>query len=203
MKTQNYDREDLWRAEIDAFAHTDRLQTPPANAVLFVGSSSLRLWENLRESFPHLKIINRGFGGSHLPDVNHYFAHIVLPYRPQTIVIYGGDNDLGEGATPEKVAEDYQQFAAMTHAQLPQSDILYISPKPSPSRWHLAANYRRTNALIQSQIDADERAQFVDVFSAMLNAQGTPMAELFVEDELHMNAQGYEIWRRVLLPYLK
>ena len=203
MKTQNYDREALWHEEIDAFALIDRLQTPPENAVLFVGSSSFRLWENLRESFPHLKIINRGFGGSQLPDVNHYFANIVLPYRPQTIVLYGGDNDLGEGATPEKVAEDYQQFAAMTHDQLPAAQILYISPKPSPARWHLAANYRRTNALIRAQIEADERAQFVDVFNAMLNAAGAPLAELFVEDELHMNAQGYEIWRRVLLPYLK
>ena len=202
MKTQHYDRDALWREEIDAFAHIDRLQTPPANAVLFVGSSSLRLWENLRESFPHLNLINRGFGGSHLPDVNHYFEQIVLPYHPQTIVLYGGDNDLGEGATPEKVATDYQQFVAMTHAQLPQSRILYLSPKPSPSRWHLADNYRRTNALIQTQIAADERAQFVDVFSAMLNDEGAPMAELFVEDELHMNAQGYEIWRRVLWPYL-
>ena len=107
------------------------------------------------------------------------------------------------GATPEKVAEDYRHFAEMTHARLPQSRILYLSPKPSPSRWHLAANYRRTNALIGSQIAADERAQFVDVFAAMLGENGAPRAELFVEDDLHMNAQGYEIWRgRVLLPYL-
>lgn len=155
MKSQNYDREEIWQAEIDAFAHIDRLQTPPENAVLFVGSSSFRLWENLRESFPHLKIINRGFGGSHLQDVNYFFAQIVLPYQPKTIVVYGGDNDLGDGATPEKVAADYQQFAAMTHEHLPQSRILYVSPKASPSRWHLAANFRRTNALIQSQIAAD------------------------------------------------
>ena len=203
MKTKIYDRENLWQAEIDAFAQIDRLQTPPENAVLFVGSSSFRLWENLRESFPQFHVINRGFGGSQLQDVNHYFDQVVLPYRPQTIVVYGGDNDLGDGATPEKVAEDYHHFAAMTHAQLPDAHILYISPKPSPSRWHLAANYRRTNALIQTQIAADERAQFVDVFTAMLGENSEPMADLFLEDELHMNEKGYEIWRRVLLPYLK
>ena len=102
MKPQNYNREALWRAEIDAFALIDRLQTPPAAAVLFVGSSSFRLWENLRESFPDHRVINRGFGGSQLQDVNYFFAQIVLPYQPRIVVVYGGDNDLGEGRNARK-----------------------------------------------------------------------------------------------------
>ncbi len=203
MNIPSYDREELWREEIDAFAQIDRIQTPPADAVLFVGSSSFRLWDNLRESFPEFPVINRGFGGSQLQDVNYFFAQIVTPYNPKTIVVYGGDNDLGDGATPERVSEDYRCFAAMAHAQLPASNILYLSPKASPSRWHLADNFRRTNMLIQEQIATDERAQFVDVFNAMLGQNGEPMPDLFNEDELHVNAKGYELWRQILSEYLK
>ncbi|HSK73702.1 MAG TPA: SGNH/GDSL hydrolase family protein [Pyrinomonadaceae bacterium] len=202
-QAQIYDREKIWEKEINAFAEIDRRQTPPENAVLFVGSSSIRMWENLRSSFPQLKVINRGFGGSRLEDVNHYFDRIVAPYKPKTIVLYAGENDVNEGASPEKVAEEYQRFARMVREKLPKTKIFYISIKPSPSRWKIAEQFRKANELIKAQIEKDKSARFVDVFSPMLSANGEPMPDIFLEDNLHMNAKGYEIWRGVLEKYLK
>lgn len=202
-QAQTYDREKIWEKEIGAFAEIDRRQTPPENAVLFVGSSSIRMWENLRGSFPQLKVINRGFGGSRLEDVNYYFDRIVAPYKPKTIVLYAGENDVNEGASPEKVAEEYRKFAQMAREKLPKTKILYVSIKPSPSRWKIAEQFRKANELIKAQIEKDKSARFVDIFTPMLGTGGEPMTDIFLEDNLHMNAKGYEIWRGVLEKYLK
>ncbi len=200
---QTYEREKIWETEINAFAEIDRKQTPPENAVLFVGSSSMRLWTNMRESFPNLKVINRGFGGSRLEDVNHYFDQIVAPYKPKTIVLYAGENDVNDGIAPEKVAENYREFSKMVQAKLPKTKIFYVSLKPSPSRWKLADNFRKTNDLIKAEIAKDKNAKFVDVWTAMLNKKGEPMPEIFVGDNLHMNEKGYAIWTEILRKYLK
>lgn len=198
-----YDREKIWEKEIAAFAEIDRKQTPPENAVLFVGSSSIRMWENLRTSFPNLKVINRGFGGSRLDDVNHYFDQIVAAYKPKTIVLYAGENDISEGFTPEDVAENHRVFAKMVHEKLPKTKIFYVSLKPSPSRWKLADNFRKTNDLIKAEIAKDKSAKFVDIWTPMLGTNGEPMPEIFIKDNLHMNEKGYAIWTRVLEKYLK
>ena len=202
-QAQTYDRANLWDKEINAFAEIDRKQTPPENAVLFVGSSSIRMWENLRQSFPNLKVINRGFGGSRLEDVNHYFNQIVAPYKPKTIVLYAGENDVNDGIAPEKVAADYKKFAENVHQRLPKTKIFYVSLKPSPSRWKFADQFRKTNALIKAQTEKDKQAQFVDIFSAMLGTNGEPLPEIFREDNLHLKANGYAIWTKVLEKYLK
>jgi lysophospholipase L1-like esterase len=198
-----YTRAKLWETEISAFAEIDRKQTPPENAVLFVGSSSIRMWENLRSSFPNLKVINRGFGGSRLEDVNHYFDRIVTPYQPKTIVLYAGENDIQEGVTPEVVAESYRKFARMTREKLPKTKILYVSLKPSPSRWKIAGQFRKANELIKTETENDKRAQFINVWSGMLGADGEPLPEIFLSDKLHMNEKGYAIWRGVLAKYLR
>lgn len=203
LKAQIYDRQQLWDKEINAFAEIDRNQPPPADAVLFVGSSSIRMWTNLRSNFPRMKVINRGFGGSRLEDVNHYFDKIVTPYKPKIIVLYAGENDVHEGIAPEKVLEQYRNFAAMVSQKLPKTTVLYISIKPSPSRWQMADKIRRTNALIKAESEKDYRTQFVDVFSPMLNEKGEPKAEIFLADRLHLNEKGYAIWRRILQRYLE
>ena len=203
VQAQTYDRAKLWDNEINAFAEIDRKQTPPENAVLFVGSSSIRMWENLRQSFPNLKVINRGFGGSRLEDVNFYFDRIVAPYKPKTIVLYAGENDVNDGIAPEKIAADFRKFAEMVHTNLPKTKIFYISLKPSPSRWNLADQFRKTNELIKAQTEKDKQLQFVDVFNSMLDAKGEPKSEIFLEDNLHMNEKGYAIWKKVLENYLK
>lgn len=200
---QTYDRERIWEKEINAFAEIDRKQTPPENAVLFVGSSSIRLWENLRRSFPKIKVINRGFGGSRLEDVVHYFDQIVAPYQPKTIVLYAGENDVNEGVAPETVAENYRKFTSMVRAEFPKTKILYVSVKPSPSRWKIADKFRRTNDLIKTEIAKDKLSEFVDVWTAMLGADGEPMPDIFQADNLHLNEKGYAIWQKILEKKLK
>lgn len=203
VSAQTYDRAKIWDAEINSLTEIDQKQTPPANAVLFVGSSSMRLWKNLRTSFPNLNVINRGFGGSRLEDVNFYFDRIVAPYNPKTIVLYAGENDVNDGIAPEKVLADFQKFSSLVRAKFPKVKLLYVSLKPSPSRWKLAVNFRKTNELIKAEIAKDKRAKFVDVWSAMLNEKGEPKQEIFVEDKLHMNEKGYAIWRDILVKELK
>lgn len=203
VAAQNYDREKIWEKEINAFAEIDRRQTPPENAVLFVGSSSIRMWENLRMSFPNLKVINRGFGGSRLEDVNHYFDKIVAPYKPKTIVLYAGENDVNEGITPETLLESYRQFSKMVHEKLPKTKIIYVSIKPSPSRWKIADKFQKANELIKAEIAKDKRAKFVDIWTPMLGANGEPMPDIFVGDNLHMNEKGYAIWTKILDKYFK
>ena len=200
---QTYDRAKLWDAEINAFAAIDRRQTPPENAVLFVGSSSIRVWESLRQSFPNLKVINRGFGGSHLADVNYYFDKIVAPYNPKIMVLYAGENDITAGVAPETVLENYRKFAALAHGKFPKAKIFYVSLKPSIARRTLADKFRQTNNLIKTEIAKDKMAEFVDVFTPMLGADGEPLPDIFQADNLHMNEKGYAIWTKVLGKYLK
>ena len=182
-----------WEKEIRAFEAQDQLRPPPKDATLFVGSSSIRLWQ-LDESFPEIKTINRGFGGSQLADSVEFAERIVIPYRPKWIVLYAGDNDLAGGKTPERVLGDFKAFAAKVHKALPDTQIAFISIKPSPSRWKLAARIRETNARIAEFIAGDKRLHFVDVFAPMLDPDGQPRKELFREDGLHLNAEGYRLW---------
>ena len=203
LSAQTYERAKIWDKEINSLTEIDTKQTPPENAVLFVGSSSMRMWKNLRSSFPNLNVINRGFGGSRLEDVNFYFDRIVAPYDAKTIVLYAGENDVNEGVAPETVLESYRKFAQMVRVKFPKSKLLFVSLKPSPSRWQMADNYRKTNDLIKAEIAKDKRSQYVDVWTAMLAANGEPKPEIFLEDKLHMNEKGYAIWREVLAKYLK
>jgi lysophospholipase L1-like esterase len=187
--------------EIKAFEASDRTNPPPRDAVLFFGSSTIRFWKTLAQDFPDLKVINRGFGGSHLSDSTFFADRIVIPYQPKTIVLYAGDNDLAAGKTPEQVFADYQAFVQKIHAKLPETRIVYLSIKPSPSRWHLKDQIQTANHLI-SGLKGD-RLAFIDTYSPMLNQDGQPRAELFQKDNLHMNAEGYKLWTSLIKPHLK
>lgn len=200
---QTYERAKMWDAEINALTEIDIRQTPPKNPILFVGSSSMRMWRNLRESFPNLNVINRGFGGSRLEDVNHYFDRLVTPYNAKIVVLYAGENDVNEGVAPETVLQSYRKFLEMFRTKFPKTKLVYVSLKPSPARWSLADKYKQTNDLIKTEIIKDKHTVFVDVWEAMLGANGQPRPELFLADNLHMNEKGYEIWRELLKKHLK
>ena len=184
--------------EIARFEAADRAQPPDSGGIVFVGSSSFRLWPNLAGDFPGRTVLNRGFGGSTLPDVIHFAPRVVLPYRPRLVVLYAGDNDLAAGRSAEQVADDFRTFVRVVRQARPATRIAYVSIKPSPSRWALAEQARRANALIASEIARDSLAAFVDVFTPMLGTNGRPRPELFVADSLHMSPAGYVLWRERL-----
>ena len=186
--------------EILAFEAADRASPPPMGGVVFTGSSSFRLWTNVAADFPGVPLLNRGFGGSILPEVVQLAPRLVLKYRPHLVLLYAGDNDINAGRTPTDVLNDYRTFASTVHSALPTARIAFVSIKPSPSRWALVDRMREANRLVQQEISRDTLATYVDVFTPMIGADGRPRAELFGPDSLHMTRAGYLIWRAKLAP---
>jgi lysophospholipase L1-like esterase len=186
--------------EIAQFEAADRISPPRMGSVLFVGSSSIRVWPNLKADFPNIDVLQRGFGGSTLDQVDHYAPRIVLPYCPRMIVLYAGDNDLAEGRTPEQILTDFKTFVGLVRAPMARTRIVFIAIKPSTARVALLEKMREANELVRQYIVTDRSLTYVDVFTPMLGPTGLPRAELFQSDGLHMNAQGYAIWRGLLQP---
>lgn len=194
---------DQWSAEIAKMTAGDTSNPPPQHGIVFVGSSSIRLWSSLAADFPGLPVINRGFGGSELADSVFYLDRIVLPYRPRTVVLFAGTNDIWSGKTPEKVFADFQEFRTKLHAALPEARLIYLSLTYAPSRARVHEALRTANGLIADDCAKDPRCTFVDVSTPVLDAAGHVRPELYREDQLHMNASGYAIWTKVLAPYLQ
>lgn len=192
---------DRWEPAIRAFEAQDRANPVPEGGVVFLGSSSFRRWD-LAKSFPGRDLINRGFGGSQMADALRYLDRIVLPLRPRTVVVYEGDNDLANGKAPATVDAGFRALARRVHAALPQARIVFVGIKPSPRRWHLIDAVREANARVRAFTERDARLAYVDVEAPMLGEDGRPRPELFVEDDLHLTAAGYEIWAELLERYL-
>lgn len=191
-----------WEQDMRDFAASDAANPPPRDAVLFIGSSSIRMWETLAQDFPGTPVINRGFGGSEVRDSTWYADRIVTPYKPRQIVFYAGDNDLNSGRSPQQVAADVQAFIARVRRDLPGVPVVYLSIKPSPSRANLLPQIRQANALIQQRTAQMRDVRYVDVFTPMLGPDGQPRPALFREDMLHMTADGYALWTKALAPYI-
>ena len=190
-----------WEAEIRAFETSDRTNPPPHGAILFLGSSSFRLWKTLPQDFPGKAVINRGFGGSEISDSTALADRIIFPYHPRLIVLYAGDNDLANGKSASQVVADYLAFVHTVRARLPEVQIAFLSIKPSPSRWHLKTQIEAANQEIAAI--KEKGLLFIDVYHPMLGPDGNPDPELFMPDKLHPNAKAYHLWTRVIAPYLK
>jgi lysophospholipase L1-like esterase len=197
------DKPDKWEKEIASFEAQDAKSPPPKNAILFVGSSSIRLW-NLKESFPDRRTINHGFGGSELADSVRFAKRIVVQHQPRVVVLYAGDNDIANGKSPQQIFADFQEFASVVHRALPKTKIIYIAIKPSIKRWALIDKIREANRLIREHVaeQKSDKLLFLDIEKPMLGADGKPRADLLQADGLHLNKQGYELWTRLLRPLI-
>ncbi len=191
-----------FESEIAAFENWDRQNSAPANAVLFVGSSSIRLWHTA-ERFPDAPVINRGFGGSHVSDVNHFTSRVVLKYKPRAIVFYAGDNDIADGKTPQRVYDDFLEFVQLVRERLPKTRIYFISIKPSIARLKLWPKMKEANTFVWRLAGINTQVVFVDIASPMLNGREVPSKDLFLDDGLHLNAAGYDLWTKTLRPALE
>jgi len=186
-----------------AFAAEDAITPPPTNAIVFTGSSSIVFWKSLARDMAPLIVINRGFGGSTLADALYWLDTLVLKYKPRAVVLYEGDNDIGEfDATPESVLKGFETFVARIHAERPEARIYFLSIKPSPLRWAKWPQMRRANELIRAFCESRPQLHFIDVGSPMLGDDGRPRADLFESDELHLNTKGYELWTSLVRPIL-
>ena len=190
--------------DIRQFKTSDSLRPPRKNAILFVGSSSITNWKDVQDYFPGYPIINRGFGGSSLTDLIRYADEIIYPYKPKQVVIYCGENDLAslDTVSARTVFHRFKELFLLIRAKLPTVCIDYISMKPSPSREHLRPKMLEANLLIKNYLRAKKKTAFIDVYHKMLNDDGTPIKDIFIEDNLHMNAKGYHIWQKIIEPYL-
>lgn len=191
-----------WEPEIRAFEEADQTNPPPARPIVFIGSSSIRMWKGLADDFPGHPVINRGFGGSQIIDSVYFADRIATLYQPRMVFMYAGGNDLHGGKTPQQVLGDYRAFVAKLHSAVPDCSMVYISIAGNPSRWSEVDRVREANRLIRAYCATDKRLGFIDVFSAMLGEDGLPKADIFLPDRLHMNAKGYAIWRQIIEPRL-
>jgi lysophospholipase L1-like esterase len=198
------DRPAFWN-DIQNFKKQDSAHFPGTNKILFVGSSSFTNWKDVQDYFPAYPIINRGFGGSTLQDQVRYVKDVVFPYKPKQIIIYCGENDLAssDAITPKMVFNRFVYFFNLIRNKFPNVPIAYISMKPSPSRQLLMPKMREGNKLIRNYLKTKKQTAFIDVYKDMIDDEGKPIAELFGEDNLHMNKKGYTIWKRAIEPYLK
>lgn len=203
VRDPNAGNPDLWEPSIQGYEAADEERPPDAGSVVFVGSSSILFWGSLAADMAPIPVLNRGFGGSVIADVVHFADRIVLPYEPSAIVLYAGDNDIAFGSSADCTLRDFEAFVEHVRAAAPATPLYFISIKPSPSRLGLWTEMSRANALIQTRAAESSAVEFIDVSDAMLDEQGQPMPELFLEDGLHLTPAGYALWASIVRPRLR
>lgn len=194
-----------FKKEIDTFMKSDSLGMPAIGGILFVGSSSFTKWRDIKEYFPGYPIINRGFGGSSLPDVINYAEQVIVKYKPKQIYIYCGENDIAgsDAVTADTVLNRFKKLYSIIRKNLKKkTEVIFVSIKPSVSRWKLEQKFNEANALIQKFIESEQHIIFLDVHTAMLEPDGMVKKDIFIQDQLHMNAAGYKIWQKIIAPTL-
>ena len=196
-------KKDYYQEDINKFKDQDLINFPEDVEVLFTGSSSIRFWNSLEEDMRPLKVLNRGFGGAHIVHVNYHFEDVVSRYNPQAIVFFCGTNDITALKTAKETVEDFKIFQNKVRTNLPNVPIFVIGIKPTPAREYIEEEELEYNKLIADLAAEDELLSFIDIWDAMLSEEGERIPELFVEDGLHINAKGYEIWTKLVRENLK
>ncbi|MFZ4464636.1 MAG: GDSL-type esterase/lipase family protein [Bacteroidales bacterium] len=204
LPTQAQTSQNPFSADIRRFQQLDFANPPKPNSIVFYGSSSFTLWTDVQEYFPDFPIINRGFGGSCLTDLILFADQIVFPYQPRQIVIYCGENDFASNDTLSAgaVTNRFIQLFRLIRTKLPEVQITYISMKPSPYRWPLAAKFTEANHDIEEFLKEQSNTTYIDIWDKMLNKNSLPDSTLFLEDMLHMKAEGYKLWQQEIAPHL-
>lgn len=190
--------------EVRLYQQNDILNPPKKQSILFVGSSSFRLWKDYQSYFPDFNIINRGIGGSSLPDIIRYANEMIISYQPKQIVIYCGENDFASSdtITYNHVVSRFINLFSIIRKDLPLVHISFISIKPSPSRWKYSDQFITANTTIQQFLHNQSNTSFINVWDAMLDSNRKPLFNIYKSDSLHMNANGYDIWKKLITPYL-
>lgn len=192
---------DFFESEIAAFEAADAQQMPAPGGIVFVGSSSIRLWNTLSEDMAPLPVIQRGFGGAHMEHVVHNARRIVTPYAPRAVVVFVGGNDIGSGKSAARVARDFEAFLEIVRTERPEADVWLLSMKPSKLRWSQWEEMQRLDTALRGMAESDPRVFFVETGRTLLGPDGTP-DDVYIFDGLHLNAEGYRRWTSVLRPQL-
>lgn len=191
-----------WESEIARIEKAHPAKHEEKGGIIFIGSSSIRMWSHLAEDFPKHHVANHGFGGSMISDSNQYVDRLILPYEPRMIVMYAGGNDINAGKTPEAVAADFRTFVEKVRAKFPDVEIAYISIAPNPKRWTQVEQVKQANSSIEEFCSKTPKLKYIDVFTHMLGSDGQPLPDIYLADGLHMNLKGYAIWKEIVTPLL-
>lgn len=191
-----------WEKEIAAFERMDRVSPPPKGAVLFIGSSTIKRWKTLDKDFPTTRVINRGFGGSQIVDATHFAERIIFPYEPRMVLLRSGGNDIHAGKSAEQVFADFKEFAAKVHTKLPKTQIVFISLCPAPVRWTEKDANKALNKMVEQYAKDKRYLTYIEAYDMSLSPDGQVRPELFVEDKLHFNAEGYKLLADRVRPVL-
>jgi len=186
-----------FQKEINRFNWQDAKNSFPRQALLFIGSSSIYKWKTAHD-FPTHQIINRGFGGAHISDINHYYNEIVTRYKPTQVIFYCGDNDVAANKTSVQILADFTTFSRQLKQDLPVTKLLFLAIKPSPARWYLWSKMAQTNLAIATYCQSSNNCTYIDTATPLLNSNGVPNQKLFAKDGLHLSGAGYAIWRDIL-----
>lgn len=192
-----------FKSQIEELVQKEHQFESGKKLALFTGSSSVRMWKDVEEYFPEYNVINNGFGGSHFSDLIYYYEELITKYNPDYLFIYEGDNDIASNKKPGKVLKEAKLLVERIHQDLPETKVILISAKPSVARWHLHKNYERLNRKLERLAKKTNNLEFADVWSAMLDENGQVFTDVFLDDNLHMNKKGYDIWGNVIGEFLE
>tara|TARA_Y100000746_G_scaffold145626_1_gene124588 strand:- start:176 stop:940 length:765 start_codon:yes stop_codon:yes gene_type:complete len=198
-----WSKKDFYQGAIDEFKEKDKATSPPEDLILFTGSSSIRFWGSLKEDMAPHTVLNRGFGGAHIAHVNYHFNEVVKAYKPKAIVFFCGTNDLAALKSPEETFSDFEVFYSKVKKELPGTKLIVIGVKPSIAREYLIQEEKTLNELIANLATEEDLLTYVNVWDPMLTSEGKADPTLFVEDGLHINAKGYEIWTKLVRPTIE
>jgi len=189
--------------EVEKLVSTDYQFSPDKKLALFTGSSSIRMWNDIQDYFPEYNVVNNGFGGSHFSDLIYFYNKLIIPHNPYILFIYEGDNDIASKKKPRAIAKEAKFLLSKIRRDLPNTQVVLISPKPSIARWELRKEYEALNKKLKKLARKTDKVEFADVWTAMLDEQGNVRRDVFLDDNLHMNKKGYDIWAKVLSDFLK
>ena len=192
-----------FKEQVDELVNQEYNFSTNKKLVVFAGSSSIRMWKDVADYFPDFNVINNGFGGSHFSDLLYFYNQLILKPAPEILFVYEGDNDIASNKKPGKILKEAKQLAAKIQHDLPETHVVYISPKPSIARVHLKNTYIKFNSKLEKYCKKHDNIEFADVWYPMLDNKGNVFKDVFLEDGLHMNKKGYDIWGKVIGGFLK
>ncbi|MCA1761335.1 MAG: GDSL-type esterase/lipase family protein [Bacteroidales bacterium] len=192
-----------FKSQIEELVQKEHQFDSGKKLALFTGSSSVRMWKDVDEYFTDYNVMNHGFGGSHFSDLIYFYEELIAKYKPDYLFIYEGDNDIASDKKPEKILKEAKFLVDRIQQDLPETKVVLISPKPSVARWHLRKNYQKLNKKLERLAKKTDNVEFADVWSAMLDENGQVFTDVFLDDNLHMNKKGYEIWGKVIGKFLE
>jgi lysophospholipase L1-like esterase len=192
-----------WENAIAKFEEADKKNPPPKNALLFVGSSTIVRWKTLAQDFPEYKVLNRGFGGNEIVDSTHFADRIIFPYEPKMVLLRAGSNDIHAGKSADEVFGDFKDFVKTVHAKLSDVDVVFIGLFPAPVRWADLEPSKKLNELVEQYAQTEPHVKYIDCWDISITPDGKPREELFVNDRLHPNADGYNLLTARVREFLK